>query len=132
MTILNKNTNMKNKIFITAISLCGFFLTSCEDFLTDKPESVLTQVDFYTTPIRINQGVIGCYAGLANIQKDEWMYTELRSDNSCQSETGSSATIRIDQTDIASFRLSQVYLLCAITGIKFSRIFPILTQCYLL
>jgi len=106
MTILNKNTNMKNKIFITAISLCGFFLTSCEDFLTDKPESVLTQVDFYTTPIRINQGVIGCYAGLANIQKDEWMYTELRSDNSCQSETGSSATIRIDQTDIASFRLS--------------------------
>jgi hypothetical protein len=97
---------MKNKIFITAILLCGFFFTGCEDFLTDKPESVLTQVDFYTTPTRINQGVIGCYAGLANIQKDEWMYTELRSDNSCQSETGSSATIRIDQTDIASFRLS--------------------------
>lgn len=97
---------MKNKIYLAVTFLFAILLTGCEDFLTDKPESVLTQVDFYTTPTRINQGVVGCYAGLANVQKDEWMYTELRSDNSCQSETGSSATIRIDQTDLASFRVS--------------------------
>ncbi len=80
--------------------------TGCEDYLTDKPESVLTQVDFYTTPERINQGIIGCYAGMARVQSDEWMYTELRSDNTCQDQTGSSATARIDQTDLSVFRVS--------------------------
>ena len=37
------------------------------------------------------------------------MYTELRSDNTCQFELGSSATARIDQTDIASFRISPTF-----------------------
>ena len=101
---------MKTKIYyFISILLGGFILSSCEDFLTEQPESVLTQIDFYTTPTRINQGVIGCYAGLAKIQNDEWMYTELRSDNTCQFELGSSATARIDQTDIASFRISPTF-----------------------
>lgn len=82
------------------------FNTGCSDFLTDMPESVLTQVDFYTTPVRINQGIMGCYAGMARVQLDEWMYTELRSDNACQDQTGSSATARIDQTDLSAFRVS--------------------------
>lgn len=97
---------MKSKIYIFIALLATLSFTSCEDFLTDKPESVLTQVDFYTTPTRINQGIIGCYAGMAAIQTDEWMFTELRSDNTCQDGTGSSATARIDQTDVASFRTS--------------------------
>ncbi len=97
---------MKNRIRIIIALSATIFFTSCEDFLTDKPESVLTQVNFYTTQTRINQGIIGCYAGLATVQKDEWMYTELRSDNTCQDATGSSATIRIDQSDIAFFRTS--------------------------
>ncbi len=80
--------------------------TGCDDYLTDTPESVLTQVDFYTTPNRINQGIIGCYAGMARVQSDEWMYTELRSDNTCQDQTGSAATARIDQTDLSAFRVS--------------------------
>jgi len=106
MVRLIKKQNMKRKIYFIALSLCTIFFTGCEDFLTDKPESVLGQVDFYTTPIRINQGIIGCYAGLANIQKDEWMYTELRSDNTCQNQTGSSDTHRITQSDIDFFRIS--------------------------
>ena len=97
---------MKNIKLIIIVLLSAFALTSCEDFLTDKPESVLTQVGFYTTPTRINQGILGCYAGMATIQTEEWLYTELRSDNTCQDQTGSSATIRIDQTDVSSFRTS--------------------------
>ncbi len=83
-----------------------FALNSCEDYLTEKPESVLTQLNFFTTPTRINQGVIGCYAGLASIQTDEWMYTELRSDNTCQDQINSSQTTRSDQSDLQSFRVS--------------------------
>jgi hypothetical protein len=97
---------MKNKILILAALFATISFTSCEDFLTDKPESVLTQVDFYTTQVRINQGIVGCYAGMATVQTDEWMFTELRSDNTCQDQTGSSQTVRIDQTDLASFRTS--------------------------
>lgn len=97
---------MKSKI-IPAIALSAMFIFSgCQDFLNDEPESLLTQDNFYTTPTRINQGVLGCYAGMANTLKDEWMYTELRSDNTCQFSTGSSSTARVDQADISLFRTS--------------------------
>jgi hypothetical protein len=91
-------------IFIIALTTITFF--GCEEFLTEIPESALTSANFYTTPTRINQGVIGCYNGMATIQQNEWLFTELRSDNTWQDQTGSSNNIRIDQTDVASFRTS--------------------------
>lgn len=97
---------MKKIIYISGIFAALMFSPGCEDFLTEKPQSVLTQIDFYTTPTRINQGVLGCYAGLAAIQEDEWIFTELRSDNTCQDGYGSSTVARIDQTDVALFRTS--------------------------
>ena len=97
---------MKKLIYIAGLIAATISFTACEDFLTEKPESVLTQVDFYTTPIRINQGVLGGYAGLATTLRDEWVFTELRTDNTCQDNTGSSTTARIDQTDVALFRTS--------------------------
>lgn len=97
---------MKSKLYIFIALFAVLSFTSCEDFLTDKPESVLTSLNFYTTPTRINQGVIGCYAGLAASTKDEWMYTELRTDNTCMFSTGSSATANIDQADISFFKTS--------------------------
>ena len=97
---------MKRYIKTFLIGLTTIIFTGCEGFLTEIPESALTSAEFYTTPIRINQGVIGCYNGMAIIQQDEWMFTELRSDNTWQDGTGSSATARIDQTDVASFRTS--------------------------
>lgn len=97
---------MKNIRNIIIAIMAIFSLNACEDYLTDKPQSVLTQLNFFTTPTRINQGIMGCYAGLATVQTDEWMYTELRSDNTCQDQIGSSQTVRTDQTDIQSFRIS--------------------------
>jgi len=97
---------MKSIKYIFLILAVALSSTSCEDFLTDKPESVLTNLNFYVTPTRINQGVIGCYAGLALSTQDDWMYTELRSDNTCMFSTGSSATTNIDQADISFFRTS--------------------------
>lgn len=79
--------------------------TACEDFLKDEPESVLGQANFFTTPVRINQGVLGCYAGMKPIMNNEWMLTELRSDNSCVSATTSSSSRRTELTNIAHFAL---------------------------
>jgi hypothetical protein len=98
---------MKNKILIIILALSAMIsFSGCEDFLTDNPESVLTQVNFYTTPVRINQGILGCYAGMANILRDEWMFTEMRSDNTCVNNSGTGSTVRVDMCDMKFFRTS--------------------------
>jgi hypothetical protein len=97
---------MKIKIrTILALSALITF-SGCEKFLTDNPESVLTQVNFYTTPLRINQGVLGCYAGMATIMQDEWMFTEMRTDNTCVINTGTGTTSRVELCDLKFFRPS--------------------------
>lgn len=95
----------KMKIIIIALSSLLAF-SGCEDALTDKPESVLTQVNFYTNPTRINLGVMGCYAGMANVTAVEWRFTEYRSDNTSNSNTGSGSGERVDLCDLAFFRPS--------------------------
>ena len=98
---------MKNKIGILLIALIAIFsFTGCEDLITDHPQSVLTQVDFYITPTRINLGVLGCYAGMANIESIEWKFTENRTDNSCTANTGSGAGERVDLCDLKFLRPS--------------------------
>ncbi|MDQ1296927.1 MAG: RagB/SusD family nutrient uptake outer membrane protein [Bacteroidota bacterium] len=90
-------------IIVALVTMLSFY--GCEDFIIDQPESVLTQVDFYNTPIRINQGILGCYAGMTSVMNDEWMYTELRSDNTCIFSTGSSSSVRQYLTSFAHFSL---------------------------
>lgn len=97
---------MKNKISLIVAFTAILLLGACKDFLEDKPESVLTQVNFYTTPARINQGVMGCYAGMATAMKEEWRYTEMRSDNTCVATTGTSGIDRVDYCDLKFFRTS--------------------------
>jgi hypothetical protein len=97
---------MKNRIKIVLVLSVMMIFSGCEKFLTDNPESVLTQVGFYTTPVRINQGVLGCYAGMATIMQDEWMFTEMRSDNTCVANTGTSTTSRVELSDLKFFRTS--------------------------
>lgn len=94
---------MKKLQYIIAVLAIALTFSSCEDFLTDNPESVLTQVDFYNTPTRINQGILGCYAGMTSVMNDEWMYTELRSDNTCIASTSSSSSVRQYLTSFAHF-----------------------------
>ncbi len=97
---------MKNKIGILIMLSALFAFTSCEDMITDKPESVLTQVDFFTNPTRINLGVVGCYAGMANVESIEWTFSEIRTDNTCIASTGSGSGERVDLCDLAFFRPS--------------------------
>jgi len=97
---------MKRNIRLIIALSSIILLTGCEDFLTDKPESVLTQTEFFNTPTRINQGIIGCYAGMATITRDDWVFTEMRSDNTCVANTGTTGIDRVDYCDLAFFRTS--------------------------
>jgi starch-binding outer membrane protein, SusD/RagB family len=95
---------MKN-IKLIIVLVASIVFSGCNDFIVEEPESVLTQVDFYVTPTRINQGILGCYAGMTKTMNDEWMYTELRSDNTCIASTGSSSSTRQYLTSFAHFSL---------------------------
>ncbi len=92
------------KILLALSALITF--SGCQKFLIDQPESVLAQVDFFNTPSRINQGVIGCYAGMASVLIDEWKFTEIRSDNTCVATQGTQGLERVNYCDLAFFRTS--------------------------
>lgn len=63
------------------VTLVMFFV-SCDDFLTNPPVDRLTSDGFFQTPKQSEQGVIGIYALLRDISRDEFMYmSEFRSDN---------------------------------------------------
>jgi len=95
---------MKNKIrIIISISVMILF-SACKEMITDQPESKLVQDGFYNSQMTINEGIIGCYAGMANIMMDEWRFTENRSDNGCVNSIGTGSQPRVDLTDIKFFR----------------------------
>ena len=98
---------MKTYITIKSLPIVAgllLLLSGCNDFLTEVPQSKLMQDFFYTSPERINIGVMGCYSGLATLTQNEWLLTEQRSDNAWQYNTGSSNINRIAQTNISLFR----------------------------
>lgn len=73
------------KIFTLYIAITiavVMFFASCDDFLTNPPVDQLSSDGFYQTPKQCEQGVIGIYALLRNISRDEFLYmSEFRSDN---------------------------------------------------
>lgn len=104
---------MRHYIFIIGLLSVALLFTGCEDFLTDEPESVLTSIDFYTTPERIESGVIGCYVGMKRIMNAEWQLTEIRSDNTCVAQVNSGSDSRVVLATYAHFSLlpSDQYIL---------------------
>lgn len=104
---------MRHNIFIISLLSIALLFTGCEDLLTDEPESVLTSVDFYTTPERIEAGVIGCYVGMKRIMNDEWQFTEMRSDNTCVAQVNSGSDTRVRLANYAHFSVlpSEQYIL---------------------
>lgn len=95
---------MKNKVGIIISILALVFSSACTDLIVDVPQSKLVQDGFYNSPMTINEGIIGCYAGMANILTDEWRFTENRSDNGCVNSIGTGSQPRVDLTDIKFFR----------------------------
>lgn len=87
---------MKNtfKILVGLFAILSF--TGCDSLITDKPESMLIQDNFYNSQSHISQGVIGCYKGMCKTINEEWKFTEMRSDNSCVAYTSTSSGDRSD------------------------------------
>lgn len=85
------------KLFKYIPLLLVVFLASCLD---QQPISEIGEGNFYKTTAQINQAVIACYNGLQGSMKNEWMVTELRSDNARLQNT---ATTSADNTLLFNF-----------------------------
>ena len=64
------------------------FLTGC---LEQQPISEIGEGSFYETTEQINAAVVACYNGLQAPMRNEWMLTELRSDNARLRTTATSS-----------------------------------------
>lgn len=70
---------MKNNIFKLLIFSIVLLMSSCK--LDYYPESSMSEDVYYTNTKEIVTGLIACYNGLMDYTKEEWRFTELRSDN---------------------------------------------------
>jgi len=95
---------MKNKIGIIISIIVMIMFSACNDLIVDKPQSKLIQDGFFKDQLTISEGIIGCYAGMANIMTNEWLFTENRSDNGCVNLLGTGSGPRVDLCDIKFFR----------------------------
>lgn len=95
---------MKNLLkYISILTL--FVFAGCSDFLDLEPVSQIGEGDFFSNQKEVEQGVIACYSGLQAPIKDEWLLTELRTDNTRMRNLGSSSnrSVQITQYDEANF-----------------------------
>jgi hypothetical protein len=70
---------MKIKI-ITAVILL-ITINSCNDFLNVEPETAVTPANFFQSENDFEQAVGGVYAPLQDLYDEDWILTEMRSDN---------------------------------------------------
>jgi len=83
-------------------------LLSCNAMLDIDPESDITQSTFPRNTQELNVLVVGVYSGLRAPIQLEWRFTELRSDNTWQPETGSSTQANIDLNSLDMFFPSSI------------------------
>ncbi|EKD32507.1 MAG: hypothetical protein ACD_77C00075G0005 [uncultured bacterium] len=79
---------MKKNIFkLLIFSIAALIISSCElDYL---PESEIGEDDYYKNTNEVLTGLVACYNGMMNVTKEEWRFTELRSDNAHLESTSS-------------------------------------------
>ncbi len=89
-------------------------VTSCKKIIEVDPISNVGADAFYNNYTETSAALTGCYNGLQATMYNEWMFTELRGDNSKQGVANSSSTQNLELNDLDQFTLnsshSQVYI----------------------
>ncbi len=95
------------KIFIAACVSITFF--SCKKVINIDPISHVGVESFYRNFEETNVALTGCYNGLQAPLYNEWMFTELRSDNALQGVPNSSNTQNIELNELDMFTLNPAH-----------------------
>jgi len=86
---------MKTIKYLSILFLVG--LVGCsDDFIDLTATSNIDSAKYYSDLAELNTALIGCYKGLQNPILDEWKLTEMRSDNTYMSSTGSTNSVNLD------------------------------------
>jgi hypothetical protein len=101
---------MKKIKILSGFILVFTLLTSCEDFIDLKPESYLSETNYYKNYDEINTALVGCLGGMRAPLSTEWMLTEVRTDNAKQASTGSSSTGNLELNDLNMYAVSSEHL----------------------
>ncbi|WP_339715275.1 RagB/SusD family nutrient uptake outer membrane protein [uncultured Kriegella sp.] len=73
---------MKNLIKIVISLSMVFSMFSCSDDFLDKPNpNQLGEGSFYATEVQVHQAVMGVYGQLQGITGNQWLYSEMITDN---------------------------------------------------
>jgi len=98
-------------ILITALLLQS--LASCKKVVDVDPISNEVSSEYYRNYSEVNIALTGCYNGLQEPLQNEWMLTELRSDNAKQRSVSSTtnANVELNQLNLymASAQHQQIY-----------------------
>lgn len=93
---------MKLSNLYTIVLLAGT-MASCSKIIDLKPESNVSVENFYRNYEEVQVALTGCYNGLQQPLRTEWMLTELRSDVSKQGSPGSTSVPNIELNDLNTF-----------------------------
>lgn len=61
--------------------MMSLLFISCDDFLTTTPDNVISSTEFFQNESQVDQGVMGVYTKLQDMYRNQWIFTEQRSDN---------------------------------------------------
>jgi len=92
---------MKN--IVSLLILSSIFLASCEKNIDLYPQSNITTDQFYKNANDIQIALNGSYNALRDPLLEEWKLTELRSDNTIMSNSGSRSVPNRDLSDLDLF-----------------------------
>lgn len=63
------------------VALLPVALAGCDGFLARPPEDAVSSAEFFQNEDQVDQGVMGIYAKLQDVYRNQWRFTEQRSDN---------------------------------------------------
>lgn len=99
----------RNKYFLTIAFLFIIIVTSCKKIIEVNPISNVGANAFYSNYTETSAALTGCYNGMQATMYNEWMFTELRGDNSKQGVANSTSTQNIELNDLDQFSLSSAH-----------------------
>lgn len=105
-----KDILMKKIKYILAVLVLTLTATSCEKIIDIDPISNIGTDQFYKNYNEVNIALTGCYNGMHGSMYNEWMMTELRSDNAKQGVPSSTnvANTVLNELDMYTLNSSHI------------------------
>ncbi len=100
---------MKKIKYILVVIALAFAVSSCEKIIDVDPISNVGADVFYRDFTEVSAALTGCYGGMQEPMYNEWMFTELRSDNSKQGLATSSSVPNLELNELDMFVLNSAH-----------------------